>query len=245
MLEGWSPVTIHGHSADVFTPAADDPKIALLYLHPVGKESLAVDRVFTELLQELGFACCVPHGEQSWWADRICPEFDTILTAEQWLLQHVQPWMKQFWNLSDNAIALAGISMGGQGAIRLGFKYPHVFRAVGSIAGAFEYHRWYGQGTPIDEMYRSKEACRQDTAILHIHGSQYPPNIWLACDPQDDPWLTGNDRLVEKMNALGIEHTADLETQCGGHTWDYFHLQARPMLEYLKNALEKQKFRLM
>ena len=38
--------------------------------------------------------------------------------------------------------------------------------------------------------------------MLHVHPHDWPPNVWFACDP-DSPWLRGNDRLHEKLMALG------------------------------------------
>lgn len=179
---------------------------------------------------------------RSWWADRVCPEFDPVLTAERHLLDNVLPWMRERWG---KAVAVAGISMGGQGALRLGFKYPDLFPVVAGVASAIEYERWYGQGTPIDDMYRSREACRQDTAGLHIQPNKYPPHIWFACDPADDEWHRGNDRLHEKLLALGVAHETDLETEAGGHTWAYFDGMAPRLFAWLTAALEKQSRRLM
>ena len=245
MLPGWTRLEIADKPVDVFDPPGGPPRFAVLYLHPVGLESLVENPTYTAALTRHNLACCAPFGARSWWSDRVCPEFDPALTAEQHLLRNVLPWMRERWSLSSRSIAVAGISMGGQGAVRLGFKYPEQFPVVASVSGAFDYHERYGSGTPIDDMYRSKEACRQDTAVLHIHPSKYPPHVWFACDPNDTDWYRGNDRLHEKLSAIGIPHTADLTTQAGGHSWPYFDAMAGPMFEFLTASLEKQSRRLM
>jgi len=101
---------------------------------------------------------------------------------------------------------LLGIGPGGAGALRLAFQYPHLFPAVASVNGldAFEA---YGHGTPLDDLYASREHCRQDAAILHIHPSRYPAHIWLTAPPGDRCYR-GFDRLREKLTALGIAHEA-------------------------------------
>ena len=38
------------------------------------------------------------------------------------------------WNLTPPAIALTGVSLGGQGALRLAFKHPRTFYVVAAIA---------------------------------------------------------------------------------------------------------------
>jgi S-formylglutathione hydrolase len=241
MLPGWTRTAIAGKPADVFEPDTP-PRFAVLYLHPVGLESLADNAAYTAELARHRLACCAPFGARSWWSDRVCPEFDATVTAERHLLDHVMPWMRDRW---QRPVAVVGISMGGQGAVRLGFKHPALFPVVGSVAGAFDYHEWYGRGTPIDDLYRSKEACRQDTAILHINPAKYPPHVWFACDPTDIDWVRGNDRLHEKLSAVGIPHTADLDTSAGGHTWAYFDAMAQPLFEFVNAALEQQSRRLM
>lgn len=241
MLLGWTRTDIASKSADVFEPPGP-PRFAVLYLHPVGLESLADNAAYTAELAKHRLACCAPFGARSWWSDRVCPEFDPTLTAERHLLDHVVPWMRERW---QRPIAAVGISMGGQGAVRLGFKHPDRFPVVASVAGAFDYHEWYGQGTPIDDMYRSREACRQDTAILHVHPTRFPPHVWFACDPADADWFRGNDRLHEKLAAVGLPHTADLTTTAGGHSWAYFDAMAGPLFAFVTAALEQQSRRLM
>jgi S-formylglutathione hydrolase len=241
MLDGWTRITIAQKPADVFTPPGVAPRSAVLFLHPVGQESLADNAAYTAALARHGFACCAPRGMRSWWADRVCPEFDPALTAERHLLENVLPWMRERWP----AVAVAGISMGGQGALRLGFKYPDRVPVVASVAGALDYHERHGQGSPLDEMYTSKEQCRQDTAILQINPHKYPPHIWFACDPTDAEWYRGNDRLAEKLTALGVPHAADLDTRAGGHTWAYFDAMAEPLFQFLADALTKQSRRLV
>ncbi len=245
MLPGWTRTSIAGKPADVFDPpGADRPRFAVLYLHPVGQELLSDNAAYTAELARHGLACCVPHGARSWWVDRVCPEFDPRLTAERHLLDNVLPWMRERWQLGPRAVAAVGISMGGQGSVRLGLKYPDTFPVVGSVAGAFDFHEWYGRGTPLDEMYDSREQCRQDTAILHVDPHRYPPAVWFACDPADADWFRGNDRLHEKLTALGLPHTADLTTTAGGHTWTYFDRMAAPLLTFAAQALQRESRRL-
>ena len=134
------------------------------------------------------------------------------MTPERYLLHSVVPFFRERWGLTPRGIGLMGISMGGQGALRLAFKHPDLFPVVAAIAPAIEYHELYGQGTPIDEMYDSKEQCRQDTAPMHIHPSKFPPHIFFCIDPADAAWYRGNDRLHEKLSALGVPHEIDLTT---------------------------------
>ena len=237
MLDGWTHIEIAGKLADMFDPGGS-PRFALLFLHPESGESSAENAAYTAQFRRFNLPCVAPHAGRSWWVDRVCPEFDAELTAEQHLLRNVVPWMESRWRLGPRGVGVAGIGMGGQGAVRLGFKHPNRFLAVASVAGAFDFHELHGQGTPLDEMYASRERARQDTAVLHMDPYRWPPHIWFACDPADE-WFRGNDRLHEKLTAYGVPHTADLDTSADADA------MARPLVEFLVTGLERESRRLM
>jgi S-formylglutathione hydrolase len=246
MMPGqWSTLEIAGHPVDVYDPPKTVTGRSIIYLHPVGLEVLRDRPAFTRVLDDLGLPCACPHGMHSWWADRLCREFDSQRTAERWLVEHVTPAVIERWNIGMGRVGLLGISMGGQGALRLGFKHPRAYPAVAAIAAAIDYHQLYGCGGTIDEMYDSKEHCRQDTAIMHIHPSDYPPHIFFCIDPTDADWYRSNDRLHEKLNALGVPHECDLATRAGGHSWAYFNAMAERAIRFLDEGLKSQARRLL
>lgn len=240
----WETVEISGKSADVFAPA-ERPRFGILHLHGAGLQTLKDNPTYTRLFEELQLACVCPHGQQSWWTDRICAEFDDRNSAEQHLLEQVVPYFRERWGLEPRSIGLQGISMGGQGALRLAFKQPRLFPVVAGIASAIDYHERHGQGTPLDDMYDSKEQCRQDTALLHIHPSHFPPHIYFCVDPDDEEWLRGNDRLHEKLHALGVPHEHDFTTRAGGHSWDYFNHVADRVVRFVHDGLVFESRRLL
>jgi S-formylglutathione hydrolase len=176
--------------------------------------------------------------------DRICPEFDEVISPERYLLSSVLPEFDIRWGLKPPAIGLLGYEMGGQGALRLAFKYPDRFPAVAAVTPAIEYHEWYYRDTPIMDMYTSKEQCRQDTAPMHIHPTNFPPHIYFCCDPAEREWFRGTDRLHEKLAALGITHQCDLETSASGG-WGYFEKMVEPALRFLSAGLDKESRRLL
>ncbi|HEX4591821.1 MAG TPA: alpha/beta hydrolase-fold protein [Gemmataceae bacterium] len=239
----WTTVDIAGKAADTYDPP-DRPRFGLIYLHGVGQETLSDQPKYTNLFAKLRLGCVVPRGGYTWWSDRILREYDPSRTAEQYVRTAVVPYVRQRWALGERSVGLFGISMGGQGALRMAFRHPEEFPVVAAISPAIEYHEYYGQGNSLDEMYESKEQARQDTAILHIHPSRFPPHIFFCCDPDDD-WHRGADRLHEKLSALGVPHEYDLTTRAGGHTWDYYNAVADRVIAFLHDGLEQESRRLL
>jgi S-formylglutathione hydrolase FrmB len=243
MADPWTQTTIAGKRADTFAPARP-PRFGVIFLHDLDRQTLAEKPVFTRLLAERNLACVCPHGQRSWWADRICAEFDPAVSAERYVLENVVPFFQERFRLAPKAIGLLGIGMGGQGALRLAFKHPHLFSTAAAIAPALDFHDRYGQGTPLDEMYDSKEQCRQDTALLHVPPHHPPPHLYFAINP-DDPWHPGCDRLHEKLSALGVEHTFEISPDDGGHTWGYFDKMAGRAVSFLVEGLDQESRRLL
>jgi S-formylglutathione hydrolase len=242
----WERVEIAGKPADVYDrPGPARPRFGVLHLHGAGLETLRDNPAFGRWFDELKLACVCPHGQRCWWADRVCAEFDRRLTPEKYLLGEAVPFFRRRWGLEPRAIGLQGISMGGQGALRLAFKHPTVFPVVAAISAALDCHELYGRGTPLDDMYDSKEQCRQDTALMHIHPTHFPPHILFAIDPEDDVWFRGNDRLHEKLSALGVPHEIDFTTRAGDHSWDYFNHMAERVERFIHAGLEQESRRLL
>ena len=48
-----------------------------------------------------------------------------------------------------------------------------------------------------------------------------------------------------KLNALGIPHRCDLETQGGGHGFGYYSTMADVAVEYIVKHLEQERLRIL
>jgi enterochelin esterase-like enzyme len=242
----WTETLIAGHRADVFEPDRPHPHgFVAVYLHGVHLGRLPGNEVVTAELQRHGLPLVAPHTARSWWTDRICLEFDHHLTAERHLLDNVLPWISQRWGAQPPRIGLWGTSMGGQGALRFGFKHPRTFPIVAAVSPAIDYQNRFHDPDEqtIPTMYDDPEAARQDTATLHVHPLNWPTQIWFCCDPTDERWFDSADRLHNKLTALGIPHQCNLETSAGGHSWSYYNQMVPPALEFVVAALDRERLR--
>ena len=139
--------------------------------------------------------------------------------------------------------------MGGQGSLRFGFKHPNKFPIVAAISPAIDYQLRMRypeeEDDPLFEMYPDPEAARQDTATLHVHPLNWPRNLWFCCDPLDHNWYESSDRLRMKLSALGIPHQVDLETSDGGHGFQYYNRMLKPAIDFMMDALERERLRVV
>ena len=242
----WTEFEVTGHVCLCYEPAApSEHGLTVLYLHDRYQGTLADHPAVVKHFDRHGLRVIAPQTKRSWWSDRICPEFDAKISAEQYVLDHVVPVLAERWDCHPPRIALLGPSMGGQGALRLAYKYPDTFPVVSAVFPSIDYQIRLEEGDRIlARMYRDTEDIRQDTATLHIHPLHWPRHQWFCCDPADHRWYDSVDRLRMKLFSLGVPHECDLETSAGGHTWEYFEQMAEQAISFLANALEQERLRL-
>jgi S-formylglutathione hydrolase FrmB len=244
----WSEIELAGHRCHVFQPARPSPHaVGVVYLHCNRSIPLSGYPDFTREFDRHGLPVIAPITGQSWWTDRIWPEFDSAISAEAYVLRQVVPYVAKEWGAVPPRLALLGISMGGQGALRMAYKYPHLFSTVAAIAPAIDYQKRIEEGIDpgLDFMYRDAEEARQDTATLHVHPLNWPRNQFFCCDPTDLRWHSSVDRLRMKLWSLGVPFECDLESEAGGHGFDYACRMAPRAVGFLAERLERERLRIV
>ena len=206
----WSREEVAGHAVEIYEPPeANEHGYVLLYLHGVHLGMLRDQPPMTRLFAQHGLPVVAPVTGQSWWSDRLCPEFDPAISAEEHVLKNVVPFIAERFAARPPTIALFGTSMGGQGALRLAYKHPETFPVVAGIAPAIDYHQRIREGDEIlSAMYPSSETARQNTALLHIHPLNWPRHQFFCCDPEDHRWYDSAQRLQMKLWSLGVCRTS-------------------------------------
>jgi S-formylglutathione hydrolase FrmB len=251
MSEGrgiWSEVEVGGHTCRVFEPATPSRhSFVVIYLHCSRSASLRGYPAFTEQFEKHGLRVIEPVSGQSWWTDRTWPEFDANISAEAYVLERVLPYVAARWDARAPQLALLGVSMGGQAALRMAYKYPNVFPTVAAISPAIDFQKRIEEGVDpgLEFMYRDAEDARQDTATLHIHPLNWPRNQFFCCDPIDVRWHESADRLRMKLYSLGVPFECDLETEAGGHSFEYASHMAERAVTFIAERLEKERLRIV
>ncbi len=244
----WSQIELAGHACRIYEPASPSPhNYTVVYLHCSEGASLRDYPAFVEQFDRYGLRVVEPVTGRSWWTDRLWPEFDATISAEAYVLQHVVPFIAERWNSRPPRLALLGVSMGGQGALRMAFKYPDIFPTVAAIAPAIDFQKRIEEGVDpgLDFMYADVESARQDSALLHIHPLNWPRNQFFCCDPTDTRWHDSADRLRMKLWSLGVPFECDLETEAGGHSFQYACHMAERAVGFIAQRLEQERLRVV
>ncbi|MCA9068014.1 MAG: hypothetical protein KDA84_03790 [Planctomycetaceae bacterium] len=244
-LGTWTETEVVGKPVDIYEPQQPSPEPrVVLFLHGHGQERLRENVPFTQEFERHGLRVVCPQGKRSWWLDLVCEEFDPKVTPLNYLRESVVPFIEDRWQTAPSSIGLLGVSMGGQGVLQLAYRDARRFPVVAAISPAIDFHRCWGQGLPLDQMFPSAEEARQETVILKIHPLNWPKHQLIVCDPRDSYWFEGAERLTLKLHSSGIPFESDFATSAGGHSWGYFNSTATPVIQFLADRLEKESRRL-
>jgi S-formylglutathione hydrolase FrmB len=248
-IGNWAWEVIAGQRCQVFRPARPNShQYVVLYLHGVHLEPLSDKPAFVNQFEEHGLTVVCPVTGRSWWSDRICPEFDPHRSAQAYLLDDVLPFIRQHLGAKPPRIALLGTSMGGQGALRLSYKFPSIFPVCAAISPAIDFQLRMEdpeEDEPLLAMYEDPEQARQDTALLHVHPLNWPRQQFFCCDPADHRWFDSADRLRMKLSSLGVPFDCDLESTHGGHGFPYYSAMAPRAVQFLVRGLERERLRVV
>jgi hypothetical protein len=244
----WEQGVVSGHLCRVFEPGA--PSLhgyVVIYLHCSHAASLRGYPAFVRVFERYGLRVIEPVSGLSWWTDRIWPEFDPNISAEAYVLRHVVPFVAERWGSRPPQLALLGVSMGGQGALRMAYKHPDVFPTVAAISPAVDFQKRIDEGVDpgLAMMYRDSEDARQDSALLHIHPLNWPRHQFFCCDPTDVRWHDSAERLRMKLWSLGVPFECDLESVGGGHSFEYASQMAERVVGFIATSLEQERLRVV
>ena len=248
----WSLITVADHACELFEPPGAEPGRAAIYLHGVHESWLQDSAGLRDAIEAASLPVIAPRTGRSWWLDRIMPAFDRSITPERFVLEQARAEIVQRFGVQSPGIALIGEGMGGQGAMRISYRHPTVFPVSAAISPAIDFHLAMRECDDRDdgeyydtlwETYGDVERARQDTAILHVHPLNWPRHQWFASDPSNLHWHDGATRLQSKLRALGIPHTAVLESR-GTTTAGLAANLAPDMIRFVVDALRQESRRL-
>lgn len=141
---------------------------------------------------------------------------------------------------------IAGLSMGGFGALRNGLKYHETFGCIGALSSAlivdglrartdehpiFIETRSYAE-TVFGDLEKVAESDKNPEWLAHSlkEKGEKLPRIYMACGRQDS-MLACNEKFYQALKAAGID--VFFETDEGNHDWDFWNRYLKKLLDWL------------
>lgn len=190
----------------------------------------------------------MPEGNDSWYTDSGTVASDKY---ETYILRELIPDVQQRYRTIEARYgrAIAGLSMGGYGAIKFGLKSPATFVFAGSMSGAFGVTRLPDEKIP--DLWRESiklfgaagSETRTANDLFEILGKLNTarvaslPYFYFDCGTEDSPVIFPYNR---ELAALMFEKRVPYEFRelPGDHSWAYWDKQVQ---EILKLAAEKMR----
>jgi putative tributyrin esterase len=193
--------------------------------------------------KDLDVLIVMPDADDSWYTNSAmvpADKFEDYIAKD--LIAEVD---EKYRTIHDgHARAIAGLSMGGYGAIKLALKYPELFAVAGSLSGAFNAP---GNLDALRPEFRknllevfggeaSATRAQNDMFALLNAPHQVPyPYLYLACGSSDF-FLETNRAFVQQLSTRNLSY--EYHETPGGHTWDYWDQTLRPLLRAIDEKLQ-------
>ncbi len=217
----------------------DDTEPPVLYLlHGLTDDDTAWTR-FSSIERYAGprgLAVVMPQVHRSFYADEAHgAKFWTFLSQE--LPGVVQSLFRVSARREDTFVA--GLSMGGYGALKWALRHPERFAAAASLSGALdlEHRQSHDQRPHIRELMRRVYADRPvsgtDDDLFHLLETADRaslPSMYVACGTEDHLY-PDNQRFRDACKRLGIE--LSVEFGPGEHEWGYWDTRIQQVLDWL------------
>lgn len=186
-----------------------------------------------------------PEGNNGWYTDSATVPNDKY---ESYIIQELVPEIDaSFRTLADREHRLiAGLSMGGYGALKFGLKYPEKFVLAGSFSGALPVAGWtskfFESGAmkgaipdSIKSVYGADDSpTRADNDIFKIVREITPekakslPFIYVDCGTEDF-LIQGNREFANLLLEKKIPH--EYRQLPGVHNWAFWDSSVKEFLE--------------
>jgi putative tributyrin esterase len=210
---------------------SDGPPPLLYLLHGLSDDHTAWNRytAVARHAEKAGLAVVMPavsrsfytneaHGLRYW--DYVCEELPSVV--------------HEFFRVTDDPAQtfVAGLSMGGYGALKLAFSHPERYAAAASLSGGLDLRGLLVPPDPrglLDRVFGGSVGDEHDLFTLLERAPAVPP-LYLACGT-DDPLLPGTEKMAEAARAHGVDVTLDLRP--GTHEWSLWDAVIADVIAWL------------
>lgn len=179
-----------------------------------------------------------PEGERGWYTDGVAADslYESYLVQE--LIPNVDGRFRTIANRRGRGVA--GYSMGGYGALKLGFRHAELFAFAGSTSGALDAASRTDDESIKQTFGEAGSAVRAENDLPRL-AREFPearrgalPFFYLDCG-LNDPWFAANRDFAATLAERKIAH--EYRQRPGEHVWPYWNTQLPEILRAASEML--------
>ena len=196
------------------------------------------------------FIIVMPEGNDGWYTDSASVPTDKY---ESYILQELIPDVEKRFRASSErgSRAIAGLSMGGYGALKFGVKHPEMFVLTASLSGALDAASWteadlkglefiWRTLQPVFGAEKSETRAANDLRKLFSELTAQRiaalPYVYVDCGTEDG-LLEINRSFVDILTKQKIPH--EYRQLPGNHSWTYWDAQVQEVLRIATKKFAK------
>ncbi|HWK81023.1 MAG TPA: alpha/beta hydrolase-fold protein [Thermomicrobiales bacterium] len=203
----------------------EGPFPVLIQLHGYSDDSFSwlYNSNIVRHVAELPLVVAFPDGGTSRYVNTPFHERYALQRYEDLIVRDIPRELGKLFRVTDGPWAIGGLSMGGQGSLRIGMKHSDRFGSIYAHSSGMLVPDpdWLAK---LDDPDDASCFVQADRLKARVEGGAAMPVITFDCGV-DDFTLDGNRALHAHMEAIGLDHT--YREFSGAHTWDYWdeHVQ--------------------
>ena len=191
---------------------------------------------------ERGIAVVMPQVQRSFYSNEVHGlPYWTFLTEE--LPEVVHGFFRLSADRADTFVA--GLSMGGYGAMKWALRQPERFAAAASLSGALGLRHPSERADPefarlLQNIFGDRPTEGTSDDVIHLIRTAEPadlPALFVACGTEDF-LFPANQWFIEEAAAAGVPLTTRIGP--GDHEWSYWDAQIQAVLDWLPHRTRSQ-----
>jgi enterochelin esterase-like enzyme len=193
----------------------------------------------------------MPSADSTWYINT----FDGSANYEEYFITEFIPMIEKSYPIraEKQFRAVAGLSMGGHGALLYGIRYPELFSAVGSLSASVrndeeliqlsdqQWRRLFVQAYGDYQGKKRITSHLKENTVLNVIKTKNATDLstvdyYIDCG-DDDHLIVCNMKLHEVFLAKKVKH--EFRVRDGAHSWSYWRSGLPDILKYVSDRFHR------
>jgi len=225
------------------------PVLYLLHGHSGGYRDWVERTAVREYVENLPLIVVMPDADNSWYVNSAGVPSHRY---EDYVMKDLRHAVTVRYPVDTTKQAIAGLSMGGYGALLFGMKHPGIFRFAASFSGAFLFPRFLGDTVlqPVSSALKvslekafgpAPQQHHNANDVFDLLARSQPdslPYIYLATGIQDGfkSFLRMHRAFADSLRARNVSY--EYHEAVGGHDWKFWDRELKRMLPRLREMMK-------
>jgi S-formylglutathione hydrolase FrmB len=231
-----------------YDPTKRYPVLYLLHGHTGGYDDWGTRTKLRDYVKDVPMIVVMPDAENSWYVNSFTEPNEQF---EDYLVNDIPHYVQTMYSIDTTRQGIAGLSMGGYGALMLGLRHPAKYGFVGSLSGAITFPRGMNDTTHLAERSLQPSLKRafgektngfrngHDIFLLYRQTSKDSlPYIYMVIGIQDGyrTFLPAHRAFTDLLRTYGAGY--EYHETPGGHNWQFWDKEIRPLILRMREVLK-------